>query len=129
MLTRVGSLALSHQKDLEWTPDRISAVVQKTGPSCTELVRHIMANQPHPEGTPRTDHFKTVPGAMPSDRLIPDAYRPWPSLGKSTPYKQFVRLPCSNSVPDLPPRVERKSGLCTESAWMWRRDRGLNRDG
>jgi transposase len=39
----------AHQRYLEWTPGRIIQWAQKTGSCCGDLVRHIMADRPHPE--------------------------------------------------------------------------------
>jgi transposase len=39
----------AHQKYLEWTPSRIVAWAEKTGPRTAELARRIMENRPHPE--------------------------------------------------------------------------------
>jgi transposase len=39
----------AHQRYLEWTPSRIVQWAQKTGSCCADLVRHIMADRPHPE--------------------------------------------------------------------------------
>jgi len=39
----------SHQKHLEWTPSRIIAWAEKTGPRTGELARAILESKPHPE--------------------------------------------------------------------------------
>ena len=39
----------SHRRHLEWTPSRIIAWAEKTGPSTAELAGQIMASRPHPE--------------------------------------------------------------------------------
>jgi len=39
----------AHQKYLEWTPGRMIAWAQKSGPHCANLVRHILDHKPHPE--------------------------------------------------------------------------------
>jgi transposase len=39
----------AHQQYLEWTPSRIVAWAEKTGPRTGELVHRIMENKPHPE--------------------------------------------------------------------------------
>lgn len=39
----------SHQKHLEWTPGRIVAWAEKTGPACAAVVQQILASKPHPE--------------------------------------------------------------------------------
>jgi transposase len=39
----------SHQKHLEWTPSRIVAWAEKTGPCTGELARRILESRPHPE--------------------------------------------------------------------------------
>lgn len=39
----------SHQRYLEWTPSRIIAWAEKTGPSTTKLIETIMSSKPHPE--------------------------------------------------------------------------------
>jgi transposase len=39
----------SHQKHLEWTPSRIIAWAEKTGPDTGELARQILESKPHPE--------------------------------------------------------------------------------
>jgi transposase len=39
----------SHQRYLEWTPSRIIAWAEQTGPATAKLVEMIMASKPHPE--------------------------------------------------------------------------------
>ena len=39
----------SHRRHAEWTPGRIVAWAQKTGPAAAKLVEAIMATRPHPE--------------------------------------------------------------------------------
>jgi transposase len=39
----------SHQKYLEWTPSRIIAWAERTGPRTGELARRILESRPHPE--------------------------------------------------------------------------------
>ncbi len=39
----------SHQRYLEWTPSRIIAWAERTGPSTAKLVETIMSTKPHPE--------------------------------------------------------------------------------
>ena len=39
----------SHQAQLEWTPSRIIAWADKTGPSTAALVKRILESRPHPE--------------------------------------------------------------------------------
>jgi transposase len=39
----------AHQKQLEWTPSRIVAWAEKTGPRTAELARRILESKPHPE--------------------------------------------------------------------------------
>jgi len=39
----------SHREYLEWTPSRIIAWAEKTGPNTAKLVEAIMAGKPHPE--------------------------------------------------------------------------------
>ena len=39
----------AHQKHLEWTPSRIIAWAEKTGPHTGELTRKVLESKPHPE--------------------------------------------------------------------------------
>jgi transposase len=39
----------SHRRHAEWTPSRIVAWAQKTGPAAARLVEEILASRPHPE--------------------------------------------------------------------------------
>jgi transposase len=39
----------AHQKHLEWTPSRIVAWAEKTGPRTAELTHRILESRPHPE--------------------------------------------------------------------------------
>jgi len=39
----------SHQGYLEWTPDRLLRWAEKSGPSTTQLVDHILASKAHPQ--------------------------------------------------------------------------------
>jgi len=39
----------SHQAHLEWTPSRIVAWAEKTGPATAALVTRILESRPHPE--------------------------------------------------------------------------------
>lgn len=47
--TDPGHRPKAHQKHLEWTPSRIVAWAEKTGPRTAELARRIMESRPHPE--------------------------------------------------------------------------------
>jgi transposase len=47
--TEPGHRPKAHQKHLEWTPSRIVAWAEKTGPRTAELARRIMESRPHPE--------------------------------------------------------------------------------
>jgi transposase len=47
--TDPGHRPKSHQKHLEWTPSRIIAWAEKTGPRTGHLARAILESKPHPE--------------------------------------------------------------------------------
>jgi transposase len=47
--TEPGHRPKAHQKYLEWTPSRIIAWAEKTGPATGELARQILESKPHPE--------------------------------------------------------------------------------
>jgi transposase len=47
--TEPGHRPKAHQKHLEWTPSRIVAWAEKTGPRTGELARRILESRPHPE--------------------------------------------------------------------------------
>jgi transposase len=47
--TEPGHRPKAHQKHLEWTPSRIVAWAEKTGPRTAELARRILESKPHPE--------------------------------------------------------------------------------
>lgn len=49
----------SHQKYLQWTPSRMIHWAGQIGPSCAQLVEHILQNRPHPEMG-----FRSVLGIM-----------------------------------------------------------------
>ena len=47
--TEPGHRPKAHQKHLEWTPSRIVAWAEKTGPRTGELAQRILQSRPHPE--------------------------------------------------------------------------------
>jgi transposase len=47
--TVLGHMPGSHRRHAEWTPARITAWAERTGPSAAGLVAAIMASRPHPE--------------------------------------------------------------------------------
>lgn len=47
--TEPGHRPKAHQKHLEWTPSRIIAWAEKTGPATGDLTRQILESKPHPE--------------------------------------------------------------------------------
>ena len=47
--TDTAHMPESHRRHASWTPSRIIAWAEKTGPSTAELVTEIMAARPHPE--------------------------------------------------------------------------------
>jgi transposase len=47
--TEPGHRPKAHQKHVEWTPSRIIAWAEKTGPCTGELARRILESRPHPE--------------------------------------------------------------------------------
>lgn len=49
----------SHQRHLEWTPGRLVEWAEKVGPSCAQVVAHVLQSKPHPE-----QGFRSVLGIM-----------------------------------------------------------------
>jgi transposase len=47
--TLTAHMPESHKRYLEWTPSRIIAWAEKSGPSTGEMVKEIMERRPHPE--------------------------------------------------------------------------------
>jgi len=47
--TLVAHMPESHRRHAEWTPGRIVAWAERTGPATADLVAAIMASRPHPE--------------------------------------------------------------------------------
>lgn len=47
--TDPNHMPASHRRHLGWTPSRIVAWAEKTGPATAELVRGVMESRPHPE--------------------------------------------------------------------------------
>ncbi len=47
--TVLGHMPESHRRHAEWTPTRITAWAERTGPATAGLVAAIMASRPHPE--------------------------------------------------------------------------------
>jgi transposase len=47
--TEPAHMPESHRRHAQWTPSRIVAWAQKTGPAAAQLVEEILASRPHPE--------------------------------------------------------------------------------
>jgi transposase len=47
--TLVEHMPEAHRRHAEWTPGRIVAWAERTGPATADLVAAIMASRPHPE--------------------------------------------------------------------------------
>lgn len=47
--TTTAHMPVDHQKHAEWTPSRIKAWAEKTGPSTTQFVEALMKSKAHPE--------------------------------------------------------------------------------